>query len=399
MNGNTDRSAALFENLRKSMAFVSQGFQGIERDKQGVMLLLELFRQMADTGEGGGKALERKLIKPVEKLADWNEQEKQQESEIIRKLETEHELLEAQKKARAEFLSLYDTSTFKKSGIGKYTKKDTLGGLTTLQTGQQAQLESLIDERSMAYMYGFTDNVAELTMEIERLQMAMSGGLLGDGAIEKTKEQVDAIDGATQAMRDSTLVIAGAFSAAAGESVEALYDLIVANEDAAQSIPELLMEMARQSVKAIAVESATQALYQAAMGLAKMAMVAMGFAPAGPSAGFHFAAAAQFAAVAGVATATGAVIGGPSGSSASAGGSYGTSGGASTSEPTGRGDTLHGYAVGVQRQQQPVIVNVVDRQSFVNLMGSNEGRRMITNVVSVDYDTNGQMRGLMRRGY
>jgi hypothetical protein len=111
-----------------------------------------------------------------------------------------------------------------------------------------------------------------------------------------------------------------------------------------------IQKFAAQVLAGIAKMAAVQAIYEFAQGLAKLALAAFGYAPAGPSATLHFASSAAYAAIAGVAAVAGRGVAGNSFKQQS--GAATGSGGSATSNGSDQDNEFRGQFNGFTQQGQ-----------------------------------------------
>jgi len=111
----------------------------------------------------------------------------------------------------------------------------------------------------------------------------------------------------------------------------------------------------------IAQQAAVQAVFQLAEGFAKLAMAYFGVPNAGPSAAAHFAAAAMYGSIAGVAAVAGRVVAGNSFAQSTAGGGVGSGAGAQAQQNNNFGGFFNGF----QQRQNSLMANITDRTNAV----------------------------------
>ncbi len=113
----------------------------------------------------------------------------------------------------------------------------------------------------------------------------------------------------------------------------------------------------------IAQQAAVQAVFQLAEGFAKLAMAYFGVPNAGPSAAAHFAAAAMYGSIAGVAAVAGRVVAGNSFAQSTAGGGVGSGAGAQAQAQ--QNNNFGGFFNGFQQRQNSLMANITDRTNAV----------------------------------
>lgn len=378
-NDNAGGAANALAGLRDGFMVVSSAARGIAQDLQMTFGALEAMGLVAKSksdgtslGESRAEAMARlrtqyNINDATSEEATFDEQVKQHRLEILAIREKEYEL---QAKQRKE---------------------------------DEAALAAMAAMRADGYTLGRGGLNSDMSVSpSDAVGSIMPGGYnAGSDPLNNmfSDEQTERVQANSAVMVDAASMVGQAFQSSASQTVAAVYDMIAAHELSAAAIPKLMFEMVRGAVRAIAIESATQALYQTAMGLAKMALAAMGHPTAGWSAKEHFAAAATFGLIAGGATAVGAVIGGPSGGGATASAAP-SSGGSSSLTQQAAPETLSGYAQGVGSPAAPTIVinNVVDADSYIGALGTPKGKQAIQNVIQLDYYGNGPTRQVIRGG-
>jgi len=221
--------------------------------------------------------------------------------------------LEAAATARAE-------AEREKNEIQKEAERERLAALRELE---QAAIESSDTFRDS--WRGSIDDVVDSWREANRAIRASNGQMMGSAALLE------------MSMRSAGNSIADTIG---GTMVNAFESALGAWLDGSKSFVEAAEDMVKGVLKALVIESIVQAVTETARGIADLASYKY------DTAGLHFAAAAAWAAVGGVAGAVGAGIGAFGGG----GDKGGASAGAATVTPTDASSS--------QGQQQPTVINV-----------------------------------------
>ncbi len=174
-----------------------------------------------------------------------------------------------------------------------------------------------------------------------------------------------------------------------GDIAANLFDLAYAHEFTAGAIVQSLAKLAAGVIRNITQQAAVKAIWELAEAWANYAL---GNAAAGA---MHLRAAGLYGAVTGAGIVAGAALGSVASGASRNNAQTGAIGGGVVI------DTIHstGSLPRPTQPQQPLtIVNVVDKNSFLGLMASKEGKDIVINTVSLDYANNGITRRLIRGG-
>lgn len=173
------------------------------------------------------------------------------------------------------------------------------------------EIDKLYKNRLLISEEEFQAHKAEIEsrkkLEIQQANIDASGGGFLGGVLQSAGIGAETLNAKLTPLKTIGNIIGGQFNAIAGAVGNAVQAFVLYGNAGAS-----VKKVTAQIIASIAQQSAVQAIYELAQGLAVLALAFFGVPNAGPSASAHFAAAATFGLVAGVTAVAGRAVAGDS---------------------------------------------------------------------------------------